>query len=47
MIAHLFLPFLSFEVVIFDLLALEYDSATHDVISVVHGIFLLNFSFQV
>ena len=47
MITHLLLPFLFLEVVIFDLLTLEDDSATHNVVGVVHGIFLLDFSFEV
>jgi hypothetical protein len=47
MITHLFLPFLFLKVVIFDLLTLKHDSATHNVVGVVHGIFLLDFGFQV
>ena len=47
MITHLFLPFLLFKVVILNFLTLEHDSATHDVVVVVHGIFLLDFSFEV
>ena len=44
---HLFLPFLFFKIVVFDLLILEHDSATHDVVGVIHGIFPLDFSFKV
>ena len=48
MITHLLLPFLSFKVVVFDLLTLDHNSAAHDVVGVVHGaIFLLDFSFKV
>ena len=47
MITHLFLPFLLFKVVVLNFLTLEHDSATHDVVVVVHGIFLLDFSFEV
>ena len=47
MITHLFLPFLLFRVVFFDLLTLEHDSATHDIVGVIHGIFLPDFSFKV
>jgi hypothetical protein len=47
MITQLFLPFLFFKVVAFDPLTLEHNSATHDVVGVVHGIFLLDFSFEV
>ena len=47
MITHLFLPFLLLKVVVFDFLTLEHNSATHDVVGVVHGIFLLDFSFEV
>jgi hypothetical protein len=38
MITHLFLPFLffGFKVLAFDLLTLEHDSATHNVVGVVH-----------
>ena len=45
MITHLLLPLLFFKVVVF--LTLKHDSATHNVIGVVHGIFLLDFGFQV
>ena len=44
---HLFLPFLLLKVVVFDFLTFEHDSATHDVVGVIHGIFLLDFSFEV
>ena len=47
MITHLFLPFLLFKVVVLNFLTLEHDSATHDIIVAVHGIFLLDFSFEV
>jgi hypothetical protein len=47
MIAHLSLPFLFFKVVVVNLLTLEHDSATHDVVGVVHGILLLDFSFEI
>ena len=47
MVTHLFLPLLFFKVVVFDLLTLEHDSATHDVVGVVHGVFLLDFSFEI
>jgi hypothetical protein len=49
MITLLFLPFLFFKVIVFDLLTLKHDSATHNVVGVVHGIFLLDFAigFQV
>jgi hypothetical protein len=47
MISHLFLPFLFIKVVVFDLLTLENDSATHNIVGVVHGNFLLDFSFEV
>jgi hypothetical protein len=40
---HSFLPFLFFKIVVVNLLTLEHDSAIHDVVSVVHGIFLLEF----
>ena len=47
MITHLFLPFLFFKVVVINLLTLEHNSATHDVVGVVHGIFLFDFSFEI
>ena len=47
MITHLFLPFLFFKVVAFDFLTLEHHSATHNVVGVIHGIFVLDFSFEV
>ena len=31
----------------FDLLTIEHNSATHDVVGVIHEIFLLDFSFEV
>ena len=36
MITYLFLPFLLFKVVVLNFLTLEHDSATHDVVVVVH-----------
>ena len=47
MITHLFLPFLFFKVIAFDLFTLEHDSTTHNVVGVVHGIFQLDFGFEV
>ena len=47
MITQLFLPFLFFKVVVFNLFTLEHDSAIHDVVGIIHGIFLLDFSFEV
>jgi hypothetical protein len=47
MITHLFLPFLFFKVIIFDLFTLEHDSTTHSVVGVIHGTFLLDFGFEV
>ena len=40
-------PFLFFKVVVFDLFTLKHDSAAHNVVGVVHGIFLLDFGFEV
>ena len=47
MITHLFLPFLLFKVIVLNFLTLEHDSAIHDIVIAVHGIFLLDFSFEV
>jgi len=47
MITQLFLPFFFFKVIVFDFLSLEHDSAAHDIVGVVHGILLLDFSFEV
>ena len=47
MIAQLFLPFLFFKVLVFNFLTLEHDSASHNIVSIIHGIFLLHFSFKV
>ena len=47
MIAQLFLPFLFFKVLVFNFLTLEHDSASHNIVSIIHGIFLLHFSFEV
>jgi hypothetical protein len=47
MIIYLFLPFLFFKVFVFNRLTLEYDSAAHEVVGIVHGIFLLDFGFEV
>jgi hypothetical protein len=47
MISYLFLPFLFLKVFVLNLLALQYDSAAHNVVGVIHGIFLLDFSFEI
>ena len=47
MITDLFLPFLFFKVFVFHLFTFEDDSTAHDIVGVVHGIFLLDFSFEV
>jgi len=44
MIAHLFL---FFKVVVFNLFTLEHDSTAHNVGGVIHGIFLLDYNFEV
>ena len=47
MISYLLLPFLFFKIIVFNLLTLEYDSAAHKIVGVVHGIFLFDFGFEV